>query len=179
MMPRISGFPYWMQPRGLGIHDPELNAHVSLSRPAQLSSLCGRLDGPQDSLESGPFRIWRQAYSLHQLPGTILQYEGGPVRSLWTCGYVMWDWAGLTRDELETRCEQAKSTWHKSLRPLDGCPPEARKKSEQRRKDIRMAGGRGYWPLHGLDFSRIHGLSVEEQDRLVDSWCDEDGQITT
>lgn len=150
----------------------DLNAKGSDGLPEsytldQLSRLSGVLKGTQDSLESGPFAIWREACTGQPLDTEWFQIENG---SLWDCGYVLWDWAGMAPRDLQIRCQQAETAEHECHRFGGGWTFQDIDRSELQRTDIYMAGGRGYWPHHGTDFSLIHGLSEEVQDRLVEKW---------
>lgn len=93
--------------------------------------------------------------------------------NLWECGYVIWDHhAELDRETLATKMEEARKlppyferiTWSK----------DEFQHSQYQRRDIFFSGGRGHWPRNGLDFSRITGLTEEDQENLIYWWSNYD-----
>lgn len=133
----------------------------------QLSRLRGVLDGAQDSLETAPFTIWREANIQSPLDKTWFESEDW---NLWVCGYVLWDWPGVKPHDLRIKCQRARDADFETDRLRDDWKPLDIERSEQQRTEIYMAGGRGYWPQYGIDFSRIDGLSEEVQERLRKKW---------
>jgi hypothetical protein len=155
------------------------DTHLSDCPPAHLPKLCGALDGPHDTFTSDPARIWYQTHLYRPLHASITSWRDQPM---WQCGYVLWDIPNFTEwenlwDIAEGIREQEDlfHRYHKQWHEEDGWREEEIKLLEMQKEDIFEAGGRGYWPTDGVDFSRIEGLSEEDQRRLVEKWEAEEG----
>lgn len=145
--------------------------------PAQLEQLARPSDGAQDSTASDPFHVW---YSAHHSRSNFYSVDPIRNRSLWECGYVLWDYANASAVDFRAKCNEVKNEtcYFESYRHR--WRHEDLLQSRQRRTEIRLSGGSGYWPWNRIDFSRIHGLSEETETELLDTWISrlelEDGE---
>jgi hypothetical protein len=158
------------------IPDAELDGLVNSCKPEQLPRLCGALDGQYDALDSDPSRMWLQTHLWRPLRASIIDHED---ETMWQCGYVFWDmgsdWTDWVRewrlvervrDEEDIFCRYRRE-WHDEEQ---GWLQKEINLLERQKEDIYEAGGRGYWPRGGGDFSRIEGLSKEDEQRLFEEW---------
>jgi hypothetical protein len=157
------------------IPSTHLSDHINDCPPTHLPKLCGALDGPHDTFHSDPARIWYQTHLYRPLHASIDSYAD---QAMWQCGYLLWDIPNWTQWEnawdiaesirsQEDLFPRYRKQWHDEE---EGWREEEIKLLETQKEDIFEAGGKGYWPTDGVDFSRIEGLSEEDQRRLVEKW---------
>ena len=116
--------------------------------------------------------MWRGAhreYPIFLTGYTLRTGDTQRMENLLEIGYVMWDLL-VSGDE---------SSWHMRLDQAceggryDEVPKfsnEIKKDSENRRMEVYGEGGRGYWPLKGIDFSRVQWKDEKNNEQVVRDW---------
>jgi hypothetical protein len=148
----------------------ELDDKLSLSdlnASGMLGRLARGLDGPNGSASSSPFRTWLATHSNDFAWGAIFH---GRDRNLWECGYVLWDAEEVSKEQLRDR--GAVTRYMETLFPRlrESWSDVDIERSMNMRADLYLAGGRGYWPKEGLDFTGVRGLSEEKKQTLLGKW---------
>lgn len=163
--------PYdeWLEAIDPGAHMvlSDLNASGMLER-----RLAGDLDGPNGLASSSPFRTWLATHSNDYVWVAVFNW---PDRNLWECGYVLWDAEEMSKEQLRYRGAAARQMEPLFPRLRASWSDEDVRRSERMRTDLYFAGGRGYWPREGLDFSGVRGLSEEKKQDLLEKWRGEEG----
>ncbi|OQV00125.1 hypothetical protein CLAIMM_05663 [Cladophialophora immunda] len=121
----------------------------------------------RDSSDLGPSITWLEAHWGQSLLTSVFNTDDW---NLWLCGYVMWDFDDASMLYLRDKCDELRLQPRDQYRPRDAWEGKDIERSERQRTDIYFAGGRGYWPQYGPDFSKIRGLDVEKQGELTKKW---------
>ncbi|KAF7545570.1 hypothetical protein G7Z17_g9059 [Cylindrodendrum hubeiense] len=120
-----------------------------------------------DAIDSGPFFMW---FTAHMQTSVFETTYDRSDRNLWEFGYVFWDSIDTRVVDVSQSCEDARNNRPYFRRPEFEWTTGEVSRSIQQRGHIWLAGGAGYWPRYGFDFSRIDGLSEEKQQELIDRW---------
>ncbi|OTA64263.1 hypothetical protein K449DRAFT_421626 [Hypoxylon sp. EC38] len=149
---------------GLGLPGGTLLEDYS---PAQLELLVRPSDGAQDSMASDPYHFWYRANLGHSILCSVACTRDW---KLLEGGYVLWDYADISEVDFEGLFKELRDKPHYFQSYRRTWPRGEVLVFQERKKDIHLSGGSGYWPRNGLDFSRIHGLSEETKTELVKKW---------
>jgi hypothetical protein len=126
------------------------------------------LDGHHDGIHSPSCKVWISTHLGRDIAGSLgLTGE----QQLWRSGYVIFD-LDTPRITLWKIANEVRVHFVASDYPTEKTL-EIMYRSEDQRSDIYEALGAGYWPVEEIDFSRIHGLSRESQEKLTLKFLEE------
>ncbi|KAK7212706.1 hypothetical protein V2G26_019884 [Clonostachys chloroleuca] len=93
--------------------------------------------------------------------------------NLWRVGYVLWTTRVAANVSWEKKYAELRRGEPVFLRPGKEWGKDDCLRSRKQRKDIYDAGGEGYWPQEGGDWSEIHGLTASQKEALEAKWVRE------
>ena len=97
---------------------------------------------------------------------TTFNYPGSA--NPWLCGHTIWEASGQISTELfEERVLAIKEQQYFFQRLRASYDDAIVVRSEDMRIDLQLAGAKGYWPLEGIDFSRVHDLDDKGKQRIL------------
>ncbi|KAF2656923.1 hypothetical protein K491DRAFT_714972 [Lophiostoma macrostomum CBS 122681] len=135
--------------------------------PEQFDLLAQASDGEFDGIESGPCRIWSVALA----ECSMFEWDG--IACLPELGYTIWDYPEFDAPAF-SRMVGLLSAQGPYFRRVHWIRKDVQR-SLDRRADIWLVGGEGYWALNDYNFDRVRGLSEESKKRLVKKWRGDKG----
>ncbi|CAG9994618.1 unnamed protein product [Clonostachys byssicola] len=148
------------------LRDPALPMH------AWEKSQILQLD-PQRAPQNSPFRAWLGAHFKNSISRTVCCDAD---TNLWFLGYVLWTSpreAAPPLEEVYETCKRVRVAEPIFPRPGKEWGKDDHLRSRRQRKDIYRAGGEGFWPREGGDWSEIYGLTEAQKKTLEAKWLHE------
>lgn len=134
-----------------------------------LSSFASSLDGLDEPLSSTSFQMWLTAQSDRDLASSTFEHTSDA--NLWMCGYVIWEaCAKVPADQFQEKVAALRREEHFFQRLRTSVDDDDVQRSEDMRTDLYFAGAKGYWPLKGIDFSRVRNLDEARKQRILEKW---------
>lgn len=165
---QMSCLPYYsdrFMDQGIDIDASLAQAHEM----GVLGPLASSLDGPDEPLSSTSFRTWLTVQSSEDLFHSTFNHRSDA--NLWMCGYVIWEASGhVPTDQFVAKVAAIRQENHFFQRLRASYDDAIVSRSGDMRTDLRLAGATGYWPLEGIDFSRVRGLGEEGRKRVLRKW---------
>lgn len=132
----------------------ETERRIDLYRVQELKRLVRPSDSRVDSTSSSSCNIWLGAHrTCSSVDETMWNNDDWMFRE---CGYVFWDYTSVALNFGSIRRALYVKRPHFKKRDREWRQDDL-SRSWTRRNDIRLAGGSGFWPWNGLNFSRIRG----------------------
>lgn len=128
---------------------------------------------PQRAPHNSPFRAWMGAHFRCPISRTVCCDADS---NLWFFGYVIWTsrrWEDPPWDEFYESSDEYRRREPIFPRPGKEWGRDDCLRSRKQRKDIHDAGGEGYWPREGGDWSEIRGLTAPQKEALEAKWLRE------
>ncbi|KAI2635635.1 hypothetical protein GGS26DRAFT_507131 [Hypomontagnella submonticulosa] len=149
----------------------ETERRIDLYRVQELKRLVRPSDSRVDSTSSSSCNIWLGAHrTCSSVDETMWNNDDWMFRE---CGYVFWDYTSVALNFGSIRRALYVKRPHFKKRDREWRQDDL-SRSWTRRNDIRLAGGSGFWPWNGLNFSRIRGLDEETIRELQKKWREEE-----
>ncbi|KAH6876620.1 hypothetical protein B0T10DRAFT_585332 [Thelonectria olida] len=125
------------------------------------------LDGKYDAEASGPHKTWFASRKYRVIGEILSSCFDANLRDI---GYVLWDDTKIGSEDLQNIFDEYGKSPRLLGQLLYDWPEDKKGASQWERLDMLRAGGSGYWPGEGFDFSRITGLSESQKEEFVDLW---------
>jgi hypothetical protein len=152
-----------LEPLGLADVEAPLRSYTG----TQLKQLAQPSDGIHDSTASNAFNLWFNAHANDSIFSSVFNPQD---ENLWECGYTLWNHLQVPAGQIQERLAMIRGEKPHFRRFRDSWSEGDLLRSQRLRSDIYIAGGGGYWPPKGLDFSGIQGLSETDKEELLEKW---------